>query len=453
MILRSGKVVIEPSILKESIILRSGKVVIKRNKHERDKDFISKLPDELLTHILSLLPLSDANRTRVLSKRWADLCAFLPNLHFVTPYYNVSRFYYTIEETLDIRDGMPIDKFLLDCTKCSYCDYNRVYELLSSVVICKVKELELIFLDDRKVVRFCWDLFKTCNTLVGLTLKGEFVLDVPKDGVLFPCLKKLELVSIVYVSEESFEDLMAGCPVLEELYMERKWGEDDNLYTFNIVSPSLKRLRVFFNKFLLWVYEIVIDAPKLEFLAITDGMSTMYSLTETSSLVEALISFDDFVTEFMTYLSGVKLLTLDTYSIKNLSSVDGSNLPMFPNLVKLVIFIDCGWHLDLLRVLLNKMPNLEHITFMDGPRGEPIFGINWNPPWEAPSCLRLKIKEIVILNQDSVSQLEFTFIRYLLKHGVSLERLTINVPTVDPERREELLSIHRGSSLCQIQFV
>ncbi|PWA53228.1 F-box/RNI-like/FBD-like domains-containing protein [Artemisia annua] len=246
---------------------------------------------------------------------------------------------------------------------------------------------------------------------------------------------------------------MAGCPVLEEMYMERKWGEDDNLFAFKIVSPSLKRLNLFFNKFLLWVYEVVIDAPKLESLAITDGMSTMYSLTETSALVEAGISFDDFVTEFMTYLSGVKLLTLDSYSIKNLSSVDGSNLPMFSNLVKLEIFIDCDWHLDLLRVLLNKMPNLEHITFMDGPRGKPIYGINWNPPWEAPSCLRLKIKEIIILNQFSVSERGLTFIRYLLKHGVSLERLTINVPVVDPERREELLSIHRGSSLCQIEFV
>lgn len=67
--------------------------------------------------------------------------------------------------------------------------------------------------------------------------------------------------------------------------------------------------------------------------------------------------------------------------------------------------------------------------------------------------MRLKIKEIIILNQFSVSERELTFIRYLLKHGVSLERLTINVPAVDPERREELLSIHRGSSLCQIEFV
>ncbi|GKA54165.1 F-box domain, cyclin-like protein [Tanacetum coccineum] len=179
-------------------------------------------------------------------------------------------FYWRIEETLDIRDGMPIDKFSLDCTNCSYCDYNRVYELLSSVVICKVKELELKFLDDRKV--------------------------------------KLELVSIVYVSEESFEDLMAGCPVLEELYMERKWGEDDNLHAFNIVSQSLKSLRLFFNKFLLWIYEVVIDAPKLEFLAITDGMYTMYSLTETSSLVEARISFDEFVIEFITHLSGMLII-------------------------------------------------------------------------------------------------------------------------------------------------
>ena len=47
-----------------------------------NEDRISKLPDDILTHILSFLPTKDAIGTIVLSKRWNDLWTFMINLDF-----------------------------------------------------------------------------------------------------------------------------------------------------------------------------------------------------------------------------------------------------------------------------------------------------------------------------------------------------------------------------------
>ncbi|GJW33951.1 F-box/RNI-like superfamily protein [Tanacetum coccineum] len=280
---------------------------------------ISKLPDELLTKILSLLPVSEANRTRILSKRWKNLYALLPNVHLVMPFCwsaeQANKFHDFVDQTLTIRGNMAIQKFFLYCSK--NCDYSRVDDLVCAVLRCKVREIELRFPADNYRVRFCWDLFKTCSTLVELTLKGEFVLDVPKEcEVLFPCLKKLDLVSIVYACEQSPANLISGCPVLEELFVERQViGRPDYLWTLNVCSASLKRLRLSFAMCFNADYEVAIDAPKLEYIYVLDVMSTYYYLKKPLCLNEAHIktqgaSDSEHVTQFVTSFSSVKLLTL-----------------------------------------------------------------------------------------------------------------------------------------------
>ncbi|XP_024982641.1 F-box/LRR-repeat protein At3g59190-like isoform X1 [Cynara cardunculus var. scolymus] len=454
--------------------LRSRKIQSRRVKRapcrfvvikDEGVDIISRLPDALLTYILSLLPDADANRTRVLSNRWKNLWLFLPNLHFVMPFCwsigEVKKFHDSVDQALALRGGMPIEKFFLYCSK--NCDYDRVYGWLSTIVKCKVHELELRFPADRFRARFCWDLFKTCNTLVALTLRGEFVLDVPQAELLFPCLKKINLVSILYSGDESIVNLISGCPVLEELFVERQViGQFDNLQTFKVSSPSLKRLRISFALCILGNYRVVIDAPKLEYIYILDVMSTDYSLTMPMSLVEANIkartdSNTESIAQIVAILSPVKILTLTDSTLMALSYVHNLNIPTFANLIKFVVGIDCLWGWNLLPTLLHNMPNLEHITFSDGlvpfPRIQYAFNMNWVPPEYVPGCLRHKITEITICNREPVIQEEFGLIRYLLQHSTNLRIFRINGHRNDSKSRERLLSLPRGSNQSRVEFV
>ena len=281
--------------------------------NEIHQDIISELPDEMLTQILSMLPDADANRSRILSNRWKNLYAFLPNLHFFIPAMEQgNRSHAFIDQTLSLRGNKPIQRFILECH--NDCDYNRLSNWLSNIIQCKLQQLVLIV---PAVIRFNWELFKTCDTLVLLKLSGRFIIDVPEDAdLLFPCLKKVELVSIIYSSDESLTNLISYCRVLQELIVVRI-GEPDNLDMFKVSSPSLKRLTIGFTH----AYghrNTVIDAPKLEYLCIFDeNLSRVYSYTETLSLVEANISIQLIrLNRIATCLSSVKILTLTCLSIQ-----------------------------------------------------------------------------------------------------------------------------------------
>lgn len=71
----------------------------------------------------------------------------------------------------------------------------------------------------------------------------------------------------------------------------------------------------------------------------------------------------------------------------------------------------------------------------------------------APACLHFRMKEIALLNRESVTQEEFALIKFLLKHTSNLGKFTINVRENDHDMREKLLNFFRSSNRCQIEFV
>nr|GEX41629.1 F-box/RNI-like superfamily protein [Tanacetum cinerariifolium] len=121
-------------------------------------------------------------------------------------------------------------------------------------------------------------------------MRRNFELDVPKDHkVLFPSMKKISLVGIQYSGDDSFDNLITGCPGLEELCFTRHY---DHLRRINVSSTSLNRLRIYACRasVVYWGCEVAIDALNLEYLFIMDEVETDYCFTvKPLSLVEAYI--------------------------------------------------------------------------------------------------------------------------------------------------------------------
>nr|GEW40105.1 hypothetical protein [Tanacetum cinerariifolium] len=221
------------------------------------------------------------------------------------------------DKSLAIHDGMPIQRFILHC-KVDY-DLKRVYDWLRIVVQCGVQVLGLKFCcncngrdpPERYILdpttRFfpwqnLWETPWTFKTLVELNLEGEYELDVPKDEVHFPSMKKIRLV--------------------EKLCFMR---HSDDLRRINVSSTSLKRLRIHTDAASVVYFEckVTIDAPNLVYLYIMDEVQSDYSFTvKPLFLVEAYIhSITIYGDQILTNISAAKVLTL-TSSTSAFDEVD-----------------------------------------------------------------------------------------------------------------------------------
>lgn len=93
---------------------------------------------------------------------------------------------------------------------------------------------------------------------------------------------------VQFLDDESLKNLISGCPVLKQLILEREdW---DNAETLYICSSTLDDLLLYtdpYNK--EFGYRVVIDAPSLRSLSITDYANDDYDLKNLSSLKSAFL--------------------------------------------------------------------------------------------------------------------------------------------------------------------
>lgn len=121
-------------------------------------DHVSNLPDEIICHILSFLTTNEAALTSILSKKWRNLFALVPNLdidydNFLYPKEGKrdsnglwKGFMDSIDRVLALQGNYPIKKFSLKCI--NGADLDRVDAWISNVLVRGVSELHLSIILD-----------------------------------------------------------------------------------------------------------------------------------------------------------------------------------------------------------------------------------------------------------------------------------------------------------------
>lgn len=270
----------------------------------RSLDRISKLPDSVLSHILSFLPTKYAVGTSILSTRWQYLWASVPNLDFDDSLIseNWSELDEDREDELKLSFMNFVDRVLLlsDVTRLQKfhlirsCDDN--FDLVNTWICTAIKRnvveiyLDYCIEDDVKLPHMLF----TSKTLAVLILSDGIMIDTPS-SVWLPSLKTLHLLSVKYKNDDVAHNLLSGCPVLEELYIDRSGLDDREI--LNVLVPTLKLLTIHCLHNILEGedesdeprHKLVIDAPKLKKLDLADSFSDDFLVMDLSSLLEANI--------------------------------------------------------------------------------------------------------------------------------------------------------------------
>ncbi|XP_059659678.1 F-box protein At5g03100-like [Cornus florida] len=317
-------------------------------------DRIGSLPDKLLLHILSFLPMKDVVKTGVLSKRWVYLWTSVENILFsfrdlpndsnyfsnrISPYEKgLQKFISFVDKTLILCTSSTVRKFCLDF------GYDRRFVPTVNVWVRfamqkNVEELELTLYNRCPGNRYKLPQYVYTNSaLAKLSLSKCKIISYK--AVQWSSLRALT-IKCTEVSNYAIGKILSGSPVLEFLELYRCWLFDDRL---NINSASLKKLviRGYRNPFLEEEKEeSVISAPKVLSLEIMGYiMRKKFRLEKVSSLVEAKLNFEqdysrlddyqanrDMLTGLLTSLQHVKDLTLGSFCIQVLSTLEVKGLP------------------------------------------------------------------------------------------------------------------------------
>ncbi|XP_021284749.1 F-box/FBD/LRR-repeat protein At1g13570-like [Herrania umbratica] len=415
-------------------------------KTEAELDKISNLPGHVIDQILSHLPIRDAVRTSVLSRKWRYKWATIPYLVFDNQCLNVSsqdqtfiknKLVNIIDHVLLLHKG-PLHKF-----KLSHRDLLGVTDIDRWILCLSRSSIKEFILEIWKGQRYkppsC--LFN-CQNLIHLEL-FNCLLKPPLTFKGFKNLRSLDLQHITII-QNVFENLISSCPLLERLTLMNFTG----------------------------VTHLNIDAPNLQFFDI-GGIFDDVSFQNTVHL--ALVSIGLYVNidneennaeensskllRFFVNLPHIRRLEVQSYFLKYLAI--GSVPSRLPNpcvdLNYLSIRIDFE---DLeeniaAQCLLRSCPNLQELEMLARPEEQNSVETSSNF-WEDDhwSSLFAHLRLVKVSGISGVKS-EMDFIKFLLSNSPVLERLTVKPASQDGEWElmKELLRFRRASIYAEVIYL
>ncbi|KAI3851164.1 hypothetical protein MKX03_007229 [Papaver bracteatum] len=443
------------------------------------EDRISRLPEPIIRHILTLLPTKCAVATTVLSRGWNNLWISLPVLDFrewkspdtEATQSSTNSFVDFVDRVLSIRNMSEIKKFCLTSDG-RYFDDRRIKAWITTAIQCRVEEL-IVNRNGINVDIIPVDVY-TCESLklLDIDLYGGQHLNLPQ-LISFPRLKILQLDDISVYRQRNIQQLFSNCPVLEELCLKHCF-----LNHLNIISSTLKSL-TFFSTFhsSMSNIKIMIDAPNLMSIKIHDGIPRHFVVGSFPSLEDADISRMyteesvpvDVIPKFVEKLSNVKLLKLSDYVFEKLelAGVLSTRFPTFNNLITLEVSFIKTQLVEPLFSFLQFSPNLESLVFngvcRDKANDEALTldGV--------PRCLLMHLKSIkfryyegqleeldlVQLFLQNARVLQTVIIEISSDHFVNSDKKTHNAEDVEDFNKkimEQLLKYKWASTDCAIKL-
>jgi F-box domain len=238
----------------EEMLVKMKKAAACASIQDGEVDWISGLPDDLLTHILSFLSTKEAVQTCVLSKRWRNTWTLVPVLDFDLDGFRIHNSDAGSGEALEksvarlerFVNGVLEDRGLTHLSRFSYrlptatTILNTVpMQWLNRVVILRPR---IIHINIGTVNSLdLHDIVFSCASLQHLKMIHFFSIDkmsIRPASIYLPSLKFFE-ISNVELHDDFAQKLFVGCPSLEtmNLYF-------CNLYFSCISSNVLKNLTI-----------------------------------------------------------------------------------------------------------------------------------------------------------------------------------------------------------------
>ncbi|KAJ8564707.1 hypothetical protein K7X08_001167 [Anisodus acutangulus] len=415
---------------------------------EDNEDRFSALPNNLIDDILMLLPVHDAARTSILSKKWRYIWAMLPNLVLDKQFCNklTVESQYVLKETIDkilLQHLGDMVKILLDVSRINLCSYADIDRWIGCVTRNCVKELTL-GVPYHSTYELPSHVF-SCPTLKSLEL--HFCLFKPPNSFIgFQNLINLYMNKITFVSTTS-EFVVINVPRLVNLTLIRCKGTQ---YLNFVVSSPLKYLAIRYRRYNggLSCFTNCKDLKKLYLIAanpIPTKRSKLENLLSSLPIIEAL--------------------TLDYFVLERLSA--GTVQKGLP------FTLNCLWHLWLgvcfvergltsyALELIKSSPNLSKLEILVSSTTTTTTSDNAEAVLEylnSPTCLDRPLHNLkdVSLHQFKGSKAEMFFVKLLFARTPSLIRMRIEVEASDSKEERnintELMGFPRASGKAELFY-
>ncbi|KAJ4875351.1 putative F-box/FBD/LRR-repeat protein [Raphanus sativus] len=316
-----------------------------RTKDVTFSDRISHLPDDLLFIILSLIPISDAMYTCLLSKRWKSLWKMMP----------------TLEYDESCCDNIAWRGFN------SFCQRSlRLHEALF------LKTLTVKLGQNSRDLK----LPSSFPNLVVLKLHtvSLYFADSPPSTFCFQSLKSLHLTHVRFRGEEAFSKLTSACPVLEDLFFDGVTTNDSTSF-FTISLVSLHRFEIkdntsrarYGHSSYNYKSRFKINTPSLKYLNLSmeDFCGRLELDEDMPNLVEARLDVDPYKTdELLRFLTSVQFLSIHIYAEEVLLLAE----KISHRLLHLELYIYGKCTRNLLLLLLKHAPKLQFLKLQETQR-------------------------------------------------------------------------------------